>query len=196
MKPSNDAAAATDRLLDVLASGTSRPMRLEDRLAELFRELRDPLYRYLLMLIWEPAASEELAQEAFLRLHREIVSGSKIKNMKSWLFRVAHNLAIDHTRTARPTDSLTDESVKAQAEAMRDTSVSDPEQTALARERFEQLTEAMSKLSARQRECLHLRAEGFRYREIASILGIGEPTVIENIRRAMQRLSKELHVSR
>jgi len=58
---------------------------------------------------------------------------------------------------------------------------------------MEQLRLAIGSLSPQQRSCLHLRAEGFRYREIAGILGINPSTVGEFLQRAVKRLRKVLY---
>lgn len=68
-----------------------------------------------------------------------------------------------------------------------------PEAALLDRERRERLEKAVSELSPQQRSCLHLRAEGFSYREIAGILGVSTPTVGEFLRRAVERLRKLCH---
>jgi RNA polymerase sigma-70 factor (ECF subfamily) len=43
-----------------------------------------------------------------------------------------------------------------------------------------------------EQECLALRSEGFRYREIGGILGIGTSTVADVLRRALDTLAREL----
>ena len=54
-----------------------------------------PLLRYL-QRVANPTDVEDLAQEAFLRLHRQTHSAAKpIENIPAFLFRVAHNLAMD-----------------------------------------------------------------------------------------------------
>jgi len=54
------------------------------------------------------------------------------------------------------------------------------------------LGQAVAALSPQQRQCLHLRTEGFRYREIAAILNISDSSVGEFLRRAIVRLRKAL----
>jgi RNA polymerase sigma-70 factor (ECF subfamily) len=68
-----------------------------------------------------------------------------------------------------------------------------PERALLDREKFHRLHEAVSALSPQQRHCLHLRVEGFRYREIAEIVGISTSTVGEFLGRAVKRLRKALY---
>jgi len=58
-------------------------------------------------------------------------------------------------------------------------------------EKFERLHAAMARLSPQELQCLHLRAEGFRYREIAEILGIATKTAAEFLRRGIKKLMRE-----
>ena len=51
---------------------------------------------------------------------------------------------------------------------------------------------AMRELSPQQRECLALRAEGFRYREIAQILAISPSVVAQSLKRGITKPAKEL----
>ncbi len=53
--------------------------------------------------------------------------------------------------------------------------------------------EAVENLSPQQQQCLYLRAEGFRYKEIAAIMEISDSSVSEFLRRAISRLKKALH---
>jgi RNA polymerase sigma-70 factor (ECF subfamily) len=61
----------------------------------------------------------------------------------------------------------------------------------LQKERLQRITVAMRTLSEQETECIHLRAEGLRYREIAQILGIGISTVADSLRRALAKLAGE-----
>jgi RNA polymerase sigma-70 factor (ECF subfamily) len=68
-----------------------------------------------------------------------------------------------------------------------------PEQSLLERERQVRFARAVANLSDQQRRCLHLRLEGLRYAEIASVLGISASAVSEFLRRAVARLRKVNH---
>lgn len=163
------------------------------RVASLFELYREPLYRYVLQLTWSPGDSEELVQEIFLKLHRELTAGREIGHVRAWLFRVGHNLAMDHARAAVPAQSLSEEHVVRGVEDRLAAATPDPERLLLEGERQRRLAAAMDGLPALQRHCLLLRGEGLRYREIAGILAVGETTVIDNLRRAVERLNRELH---
>src|ERR1700757_5157106 len=81
-------------------SGDSVPLVLPfSRLATgcktstLYGELRKPLIRYLVCLGLSPDEAQDAAQDAFLSLHRHLASGGSQENIRSWIFRVAHNAA-------------------------------------------------------------------------------------------------------
>ena len=59
----------------------------------LFQELRKPLLRYLVCLGLSADEAQDVVQDAFLSLHQHIESGGSQENIRSWLFRVAHNQA-------------------------------------------------------------------------------------------------------
>src|SRR5579871_4401346 len=66
-------------------------MSLRDRVAQLFEECREDVYRYLLTLGLYPARAQEATQEVFLRLYTSLKKGEQIQNPRGWIFRVAHN---------------------------------------------------------------------------------------------------------
>ncbi len=184
--------AVIGSFLTLPANAIGRSLSTEQLVTELFAEHRDSVYKHVLMMLLNPAESEDVTQEAFLRLHRALLEEKAIENMKAWVFRVAHNVALDRMRSARPIDSLSEEAILNRAEMKSASSVSNPEQNLLNNESLRRVAWAVTRLPARQRECLNLKAEGFRYHEIASILGIGRSSVIEHVRRAMSRLVEEL----
>jgi RNA polymerase sigma-70 factor (ECF subfamily) len=112
--------------------------------------------------------------------------GTQIHNVRAWMFTVASNLPLNHLRAEIYRPSLSGEDVGRWLESQAQPGA-DPEKALLERERTVALQEAISTLSSQQQVCLHLRAEGFRYREIAKILGVTVPTVAEFIRRAISK---------
>ncbi len=86
--------------------GAERSQALQEAVHEIFIEMRLPVYRYLLAVIGSPVDAEDLTQETFIRLFRELSRGTTITNLRSWLLRVAHNLAVDLNRTPDRTRSV------------------------------------------------------------------------------------------
>lgn len=194
MSNTSDRALSSDSLLRFSIRSKIHGESLEDKVAVLFEQLNQPLYRYILLLTWNPQDSEEVVQDVFLKLHRQLLEKAPIDNIRAWIFRVGHNLAIDRGRTSKHADSLSEPETNRRVEDQLAGCTPDPEMIVLQREKEVALTHAVAALPALQRHVLLLRREGFRYREIASILEIGETTVIDNITRAIQRLHEELHV--
>ena len=140
-----------------------------------------PLRRYLTFLGLDGDTVRELVQESFLKLHEHLLAGGDRRNLRAWLYRVAHNLARNAQSAARAskTDPLPD---------VLSSSAASIEDELLERERLERLRNAVEQLSTAQRECLALRAQGLKYREIADVLSISVSTVGENIQRGLERL--------
>lgn len=110
-------------------------------------------------------------------------------NPKPWLFAVALNLARDDGRRAvrqgRRLEILA---------AERAGDAAPPPDAALERkERADAVREALDTLSDRDREALLLQAEGFRYPEIATALGLAPGAVGTTLARARRRLVEAYH---
>ena len=157
-----------------------------------YREERDSIYRYLVSLGTNPSEAQDLTQETFLKLYVALRDRKRIENLRAWLFTVASNLAMNHKRWWSYRPSAREEEVARWMRSKADPQRT-PEQALLHRETAERLNEAISNLSRQQQACLHLRTEGFRYREIAHILGVSLPTVAEFLRRALVSLKKVMN---
>jgi RNA polymerase sigma-70 factor (ECF subfamily) len=167
-----------------------RTVTLEEKVSQLFELLRDPIYLYLIAVLGNSAEAEDITQESFLRLYRSLHRGQAITNVRFWLFRVAHNLAFKHRERSQFCRSIDSRSWEELLQLLPDPAPN-PEQKVLQMEKFERLHAAMAWLSPQELQCLHLRAEGFRYREIGEILGIGPKTAAEFLRRGVRKLMKE-----
>ena len=106
--------------------------------------------------------------------------------MRAWIFRVAHNLAIDQQRKSRQLEPV-DASVQTEAWDLTPSA----DQEILIQERHKRLRQALVSLSSQERHCLELRAEGLSYREIADIFKMRLPTLVKYFGRIMRKLVKE-----
>jgi RNA polymerase sigma-70 factor (ECF subfamily) len=175
--------ADLDTVLDSVA--------LRRQVEDLFRQLRKPVYSYLYALVGDPWEAEDLTQDAFLRLHDRLRRGDEIRNMRAWIFRVAHNLAIDSHRRPKHQDI---ETLSTADMGTVQASDEDTERGILLDEQDRQrkawLALALRRLSPQERLCLQLRIEGLRYREIAEILGVGISTVESALVRALHKMAR------
>ena len=154
-----------------------------------YRELRQPLLRYLICLGLSHDEAQDVVQDAFLSLHRHVTSGGSQENIRSWLFRVAHNQARNRQNSY---DRRFGASLEAGIDRVADEAT--PERVVLEKERFRQLERAIRQLTESERECLLLRAGGLRYREIGEVLGIATSTVADTVDRAIKKLAEKCNV--
>jgi RNA polymerase sigma-70 factor (ECF subfamily) len=151
----------------------------------LFDELRDPLLRYLSSLGLAVADGEEIIQESFLSLFKHLRSGKSRQNLRGWLFRVAHNLALKRRYSNR-------RDLGAPAWAGAEDRVEDPgpnpEDQLLDCQTQRHLQAVIQALPEQDRRCLFLRAEGLRYRGIAKVLDMSLGAVSLSLSRSLVRV--------
>ena len=155
------------------------------RVADLYESNRDGVYRALLAAGMDSGKAQEMTQEAFLRFYVVLRDGGVVENARAWVYRVAHNLAIDSmARRARETH-ISDTMIETLS-----SKGSGAEKDLIDREWRERFQSAVASLSAQQRMVLELRTQGLRYYEIAEVLQIRPSTVGEFLRRAIRQLRK------
>lgn len=167
-------------------------LRHRSNIVDLYDELRPSLYGYLICLGLAPQEADDIIQEAFLGLFQHLESGKKEDNLRGWVFRVAHNLSRNLQRRERRLVSDTDAQEENLLAEQADTALN-PEDMYLWKEHLERLEAAIGHHTEQQHQCLHLRAEGLRYREIAGVLGIGASRVPQLLQRAIVRIMDELY---
>ena len=157
---------------------------LHDKVARLYEESRNDVYRYLLTLGLDPARAQEAVQEVFLRLYVTLKKGEDIQSPRGWIFRVAHNHGLK-IRVRQAHETSFDPALESRLAAP-----DNPERALLEREKTIRFHRAVEGLSEQQKRCLFLRLEGLRYPEIGLALGISASAVGEFLRRAILRLRK------
>ena len=160
------------------------------RIIELYDALRPSLHAYLCCLGMSSDQAEDIIQETFLRLVRHLPAQGAEDNLRSWVFRVAHNLSMDVHRSQRRWSFATSDELRTVVRERMDPAPN-PEQEVILKERSRRLGDAVAQLTAKQRHCVLLRAEGLRYREIAAALGISVQRVGELLQRAIILLEGE-----
>lgn len=141
------------------------------------RELR----RYVHRLTGDPDIAEDVAQEAVLRLVRA-QEEAEVRTPRAWLYRTATNMVRDQ---ARREAMLRRRTVPAETNA-----APTPEQDFDRAETIRQVRNALELIPPRDRELLILRESGFRYREIAEVIGVQTQSVPVLAARALERFRK------
>ena len=161
-------------------------LSVDEVVQQAYQDTREDLYYYVLTLGLSPAQAQDVAQECFLKLYLQLRAGEDIRNMRAWLFRVGHNEGLKLKAKERSHSEISPEIEPADGRRSA-------EKQMIEDESQRRLKQAMAELSPQQRQVLHLRAEGLRYREIGETIGIGTSTVNEFMRRAVSRLRKAIH---
>jgi len=183
--PTSSSESVADLLVPVDVAGHGAPDVEAEVLAH-FDRSAPSLYRYARSFGFAQDEAEDIVQEAFLALFRHLRRGRDRQNLRAWLFRVAHNLALKQRRRARSRvdrASWDDEAAAAACDP-----APDPETRLVADERRQRLRAVVHALPEREQRCLRLRAEGLTYRDIAAIVHLSLAGVAKALGRAMTRL--------
>jgi RNA polymerase sigma-70 factor, ECF subfamily len=133
-------------------------------LEEAFERYNDPLFRYAYRLLGDADQAEECVAETFSRLLHTVTNGGKVDNLRAYLYRVAHNWAVDTYRRREPVQPL-------HVDLPGDPE-SSPSAVAARNSEQEQVREALSHLTSEQRQVVVLRfIENWSHEEIATVVG-------------------------
>jgi len=187
----SDAPNAAARLVllgAINAALPASPRAIEDEIIDLFDHLRDGLLRYVVSLGLGAHDAEDVIQEAFLSLFRHLRLGRSRANLRGWVFRVAHNLALKHRQRAQRRQAngvAAEEALENHADP-----AANPEEQLAKNQQQRHLLLAVAALSEPDQLCLRLRAEGLRYSEIADVLDMSLGAVAKSLARSMERLMR------
>lgn len=168
-----------------------------DAISDLIGRYQHRLYRFLMRMVNDPAAAEDLFQQTWIRLMEKIGSYEAGRNFEAWLFAIARNLAIDYLRRRRGI-SLDEGDDSGQAMVNRLTEVSrDPLEQLLEVERGALLATVIAELPVIHREVLTLRfEEEMKLEQIADVAGIPLSTVKSRLHRALASLRNRIEKGR
>jgi RNA polymerase sigma-70 factor (ECF subfamily) len=150
-----------------------------------YEEHHAALFGHLLSLTRDPATAEDIAQEAFLRLTREVHEGRAPDNIGGWLHRVGDNLVVSRARHAKVVDHFAPALVERGVE-------SSPEDEVVRRERDRLIHAALGELSATDRAAVLLAAQGYGGPEIARLLARTQAATRTLLSRARGKLRVRL----
>jgi RNA polymerase sigma-70 factor, ECF subfamily len=170
------------------AGSSAKPSETECEVIQLFEEFRNPLLRYVVSRGVSLHDGEEIIQEVFLALFRHLHLGKSRRNLRGWVFRVAHNLALkQHTANKRALATFDSDEALAHRQPA---AAPNPEEQVATSQRQARMQAVLRALPEQDRSCLYLRAEGLRYREIAATLGISLGAVSIALTRSLARLGR------
>ncbi|MBI4612758.1 MAG: sigma-70 family RNA polymerase sigma factor [Planctomycetes bacterium] len=172
------------------------PPGTREEFTELLVSCLPELYRLAHWLTRNPAAADDLVQEASYRAFRKFGSFERGTNFKAWVFRILHNHFLDTRRRARHeprTRDFEDFEPKDPAQPAVDIELDPAELDQYEEHVDDAVREAVQELPENYRVVfLFFALGGMTYDEIAGALGIPIGTVMSRLFRARQRLSGKL----
>lgn len=159
----------------------------EAKLAGLYQDYYDKIARYAYVHIGNRTEAEDIAGEVFLKALQSLKSYQERGTpMQVWLFRIAHNLVVDHLRKMTKRKTVPIDTVPVEGGV-------DPASVAEKNVEFERVTRAMEQLTGEQRKVLGLRFfGGLTSKEAGSILNKSHGAVREMQRAAIEKLRQIL----
>jgi RNA polymerase sigma-70 factor (ECF subfamily) len=144
----------------------------QEAFAQLYEEHFDKIYRYLALRIGNEMEAEDMTQQVFLNALQSISSFRwKGVPFSAWLYRIAHNQAVDHLRKNKKRGTVPlDESLVSSGDS--------PHSAAERKMDIEQLLAATRRLTGAQREVISLRfTSELSIAQVAGIMGKSEGAV-------------------
>ena len=135
--------------------------------------------------------AQDLAQEAFLRVFKSLERFDFRHDFTTWLYRIVTNLAIDHLRKRRPTQTTTTADDEAELELV-DSSAERPSAAVEREETIEAVRDCLDSLAPHFQSVLVLRElEGLPCNRIAEIVGATHVTVRWRLHRGRKLFQEE-----
>ncbi|MEX2326347.1 MAG: RNA polymerase sigma factor [Pseudomonadales bacterium] len=137
--------------------------------------------------------AHDLAQEAFLRMHK-FQQEKHLDNARAFLFKTANNLAVDQMRRARVHDKyLSSEMLPEQSDEEDDKCAPSAERTVSAKQELDKLYEVVDRMPPKVRRAFLLhRGKDMSYSEIANEMNVSTSMVEKYIIEALKMLRNEL----
>lgn len=156
---------------------------------ELFNRLHQPVLSYVYHMLGDRPSAEDVTQDAFIRAHQKIDHLGPPWDFKSWVFRIASNLAIDYIRGGRRFVEAEDEELMAEPPTTRR-----PLERRVQQEELRQgIRKTLDAMPTSYRQALILREfNGLSYEEVARALECSYENARQLVHRARLRF-RELH---
>jgi RNA polymerase sigma-70 factor (ECF subfamily) len=192
VSPTSTAPADTELVVRALSGR-------EDGFEELVRRYQRPIVAYVYRMVGDYDAALDLAQEVFIKVYNSLGRYRPEFKFSTWIYRIAHNSAIDHLRrqgAARTEEMEVEGQEGTTFEKPLASKAPTPEQETERGERRAEIEEVVAQLSPAYRELIVLRhSHDLSYDEIAEVTSLPLGTVKNRIFRAREAM-RELLVAR
>src|SRR3954471_912786 len=169
----------------------------EDGFEELVRRYQRPIAAYVYRMVGDYDSALDLTQEVFIRVYNSLNRYRSEFKFSTWIYKIAHNAAIDHLRRHAVREQTLSGSVEGER---REVTIASkrltPEQESERKERRLEIESVVQLLQPAYRELIVLRhSHDLSYDEIAEVTGLPLGTVKNRLFRAREAM-RDLLVQR
>lgn len=166
-----------------------------DALESVFRELSEPVFRYVAGMVEDEATARDITQDTFLRLWSAREELEEVDSLPAYVFRIARNRVYNRQRDER---ARRDRRARAGVEAGAGVGgTARPDESLDARDLRDLLESWIDDLPDRQREALVLsRRDELSHAEIGDVMGISPHTVNNHIVSGLEKLRRRAREER
>jgi RNA polymerase sigma-70 factor (ECF subfamily) len=164
----------------------------EQSLEELVGRYLKPIYSFVYKNVGDQAAAEDVSQEVFVKIWKNLKKFDQKKNFKPWLFQIAKNTSIDYLRKRKTIPFSRFENEKGQNTLTESIAAKTPDIIGdLSDKKI--LVAAMQGLDNKEQKLINMRHnDGMSFKEIADIFDESINTVKSRYRRALLVLRKNI----
>ncbi|HNS20909.1 MAG TPA: RNA polymerase sigma factor [Sedimentisphaerales bacterium] len=176
---------------------TGPPLPQADNLMAVVSHYQGPLLRYVGRMLGstgDPGGPEDIVQETFIRLHKQVCTHGpgSIEHLTTWLFRVAHNLALDALRKRMRQGAAhvsADPAVAAQEQAHEMDALGEM----MRQEARQVVLRELNQLDDLYRHVVLLKVvQGMSLRQVAEVIGVSLSTVNYRLNQGLSTLAQRL----
>ncbi|MFV0387673.1 MAG: RNA polymerase sigma factor [Pyrinomonadaceae bacterium] len=172
-------------LVDVMSEQTTAA-RDEILFDEAFTLHNRTVFRAAWAIVKDSGLAEDVTQETFIKLYKNLESIKNDEMLKPWLIRVALNLAKNTVRGNSRANVRNEKYVKDSGSSIETTAQDELEDA----ERAKRVHTALEKVNEPLRSCLILKQQGHTYREIARSLELNEASIGQYIARGKKEFKR------
>jgi len=157
----------------------------EEAIEALVRRYQRMVYAFAYRMINDMEEAKDLTQDIFIRAMKGLKDFRQESSFRTWLYRIAVNVCLNHKRLQKGTDVEVDERVTGNQK--------DVLSIMMEKERERLIKDALEELPPKQRLAIVLRAyEGLNCQEASSIMGCSESSVKAHYHFGVRRLKEVL----
>lgn len=153
----------------------------------LYKQYFHHIYRFVYSLMGHPEEANDITQETFVKLYRQMETGEEIRTPKAWVYRVASNSCYNNLKRKKLfRDIMEKENLQT------DVSPENIEEDLVKKQEIQLLRNAIRKLPTRDQVILILYKNGFSTTEIAEAIKVKKNSVGKILARSVEKLSKKI----